>query len=164
MSHVASSEPPSNIAAGSYAIDQSASIKTAGLAEYTIVGSNVNMAAASGTLTTLYTTEANRGRFVAVGVQVVVQRGIVGGGVAPQISIGYTGATYSDLVATTTLTILSTSPALGPNMFENVSTILVKTLATSVPASTAIICRLVTSSAQTADLRSIGLLGFYTAG
>lgn len=164
MSHVPSSEPPSDIIVGSYAIDQSAAMKSAGVVEYTFIGANVNMAAASGTLTTLYTTEANRGRFVAVAIQVVIQKGIAGGGVAPQISIGYTGGTYTDLVGATNLTIISTSPAYGPNLFENVSTIAVKTLATSVPASTAIICRLVTGSAQPADLRSIGILGFYTGG
>lgn len=164
MSHNAASEPPSDIIVGSYTIDQSVAMKSAGLIEYTFVGTNVNMAAASGTLTTLYTTEANRGRFLAVAVQVVVQKGITGGGVAPQISIGYTGATYTDLVSATTLTNLSTSPAYGPGLFENVATITVRTLTTSVPASTAIICRLVTGSAQTADLRSIGLLGFYQDG
>lgn len=161
MSNVPSGEPPSDIATGSYTIQPSQAIVTSGTNAYCIAYKNVNMGAASGTLTTLYTTEASRGRFIVVAVQLVIQEGFTPA-VSPQFCIGYIGASYDQIMSTKTLTAVQSVSQRCGGFFENVSTVFVDTTATSVPASTAIIGRLVSGSAATSDLRSVGLIGFYT--
>lgn len=162
MSLIAASFPPSNVVAGSYAIDQTPAYRSTDVIDYTFVQADVNLVQPSGTLIALYTTEASKGRFIPVALNIIMQQSY-SGGVAPVITIGAIAATYNDIVTATTLTNVSTGSGYGSGQFETpgVSLSLKGSPIVSVAASTTIYLRISTSSTATSDRRSVSMLGFY---
>lgn len=162
MSLVAASFPPSNIVAGSYAIDQTPAYLSTNVIDYTFVQADVNLVQPSGTLIALYTTEASKGRFVPAAINIIMQNSY-SGGVAPVITVGAIASTYNDIVVATTLTNVSTANGYGSGQFETpVTTLSLKgSPIISVAPSTTIYLRISSSSTATSDRRSVALLGFY---
>ena len=162
MSLVAASFPPSNIVVGAYSIDQTPAYRSTNVIDYTFVQADVNLVQASGTLISLYTTEASKGRFVPVAINIIMQQSF-SAGTAPTITIGAVAATYNDIVTATTLTNISTANGYGSGQFETPGTSLSLKAnpIVSVAPSTTIYLRISTGSTATSDRRSVSLLGFY---
>lgn len=113
----------------------------------------IGIDATAATTPTIYTTEAGAGLFYITDVIVIAQTITAHTSVA-SISVGITGAGYTDLLANTAQTGLT---ATGKYLITPVG----ETALAGVPASTAIVAKFNTNAVGTKETYGVFLLGFY---